>query len=142
MIARSMVCVTAGAIAAIRAHAEAGLPREVAGVLGADETGTIIVAIPVEAARSGPHAVSVPRVAVEDATRRITLAGLRRAGTYHSHPRAHAVPSEADRLAMMKDEIVVIVGFRGQPRVCAYRLSPDGYHARALTLEVAPAMPP
>lgn len=75
--------------------------------------GEVAVAVPI--ARDGGHndAFVFPPDAVAAAEKAIVASGLRRCGTYHSHPRSAPVPSEADRLVIRSDELMLIVGASG-----------------------------
>lgn len=119
-------------------HAIAGLPAEVAGLLGADGRGVAQRAVPVPAGRATADSVSYRVEAMDAAADRLAAEGLRPVARYHSHPNYPARPSLADRLQMAPGEIDVIIGFRGGPgpRIRAWRLPAGARHPVAVPVRI------
>ena len=117
------VRVTRAVLEAIVADARASYPDEIAGVLGATESAVISRAL--ELCRGSSDAVRVPRRLLAEARGRFAEEGLVYAGTYHSHGRARAYPSEVDRMSLATGELMIIVSVRMR-EVRAFRCPADG----------------
>lgn len=105
---------TSGALAAMRAHAQAAFPHEACGLLLA--RGTAIV----EArAAANVHATPATHFEIDpqaliDAHRAARAGGPAVAGYYHSHPHGPAAPSATDRACAAGDgRIWAILGRAG-----------------------------
>ncbi|MDQ7029563.1 MAG: M67 family metallopeptidase [Ardenticatenia bacterium] len=80
------------------AHARAGKPEEVCGLVAADDTGHIVKVIPV--ANAAEHKIVtyyMDPVEQYRAFKAIEEEGLELFGIYHSHPATEAYPSATDR---------------------------------------------
>lgn len=127
-----------GALSAIRDHARRGRPNEVAGLLGADASGLVTTAVAL--GEGTPEGVELPHAAVSAAAAELRGRGLGAAGSYHSHVEHGAYPTEADRLAMVAGEAMVIVCARTLD-VRAFVLAGDRVHVRPEELTVEPDAP-
>lgn len=117
-----------GMVEQIIAHAQAGYPEEVCGLVAGRE-GQAVEAHP------GRNVSPTPRVAYEmDAETLMRMvewedAGLALVAIYHSHPQGPEGPSETDVAQATYPEaayIIVSLAERGRPVVAAFRINADG----------------
>lgn len=124
MVAELPLALPGPLLAEILAHAQAGYPEEVCGLISGRD------GIPL-AVHRGRNISPTPRVAYELDHETLALQigfeehGLALWGVYHSHPQGPETPSATDvELAFYPNAVYVIVSLaeRERPRVRAYRL--------------------
>lgn len=131
MMRSCVLLVRSTVVDTILCHARESYPNEVAGVVGADSTETIVAAL--ELCRGTRTHVRVPAAMAAQARASITSLGLTPVGSYHSHPRTPAYPTRADRMIMRAAEVMLIVSVRFD-HLKGFCLAPDGMSVAELRI--------
>lgn len=133
--------VRASAHAELVAHAVAGYPHEVVGLLAhvpGDETIAVAYQLVNEEPRTPGRGFFVSHHAVEAAIRTLSNTGFHVAGAYHSHIDQSALWSSKDRSHAEPGvpHIIVSVSSRSVRDLRAWRLAPDRQAIDELTIEI------